>query len=78
MKFEVDEAVIKATTRCEKDFACLECEEKVYCPVEACLMHRVHFVKCLHDKPCAYKVRVDRSPVCTCPVRKEIFRRYGK
>lgn len=78
MRFEIDEAVIKAATKCEKGIACLQREDHAYCPVEQCLMHKVHFVKCLHDDPCAYRSALENVPVCTCPVRKEIFSRYGK
>jgi hypothetical protein len=41
-------------------------------------MGKIHFVKCLHDEPCAYKDTLDGFTVCTCPVRKEIFNRYGR
>jgi hypothetical protein len=78
MRFEIDEAVIKNATRCKKGFACLHCEDHVYCSVEQCLMHKIHFIECLHDEPCAYKNTLENSPICTCPVRKEIFTRYGK
>ena len=78
MKFEVDKAVIASATQCEKNLACLQCEDHVYCPVEMCVMHRIHYVKCLHAESCIYKCELEGSPICTCPVRKEIFNRYGK
>lgn len=77
-RFEIGEAVIQAATECEKALACLQCEEQVYCAVEQCLMHRVHYVKCLHDETCVYQSSLENFPICTCPVRKEIFNRYGK
>ena len=78
MRFEIDEATIGAATECEKSLACLHCEDHVYCSVEQCLMHRAHYVKCLHDEPCAYKSHLEGFPICTCPVRKKIFNRYGE
>ena len=78
MRVEIDDLIVKTATQCEKNFACLECEEQVYCAVEQCLMHRILFVKCVQDLSCPYKGMMDRVPVCNCPVRKEIFRRYGK
>jgi hypothetical protein len=78
MNFDVDEAIVNSATRCDKQKACLTNEDHVYCRVEHCLMHRVHFVTCLHDEPCPYKNTVDHHTICSCPVRTEIFRRYGE
>ena len=78
MKYEIDDATIKAATQCEKNHACLKCTGHVYCSVEHCVMHRIHYVKCLYEEPCPYKKTLEKSTICTCPVRKEIFDRYGK
>jgi hypothetical protein len=74
---DIDEATVRSATLCEKGFACLECEDQVYCTVEQCLMHRIHFIRCADDLPCPYKKQLDGVPVCACPVRKAIFDRYG-
>lgn len=78
MKFKVDDVTIDCATHCEKSLACLNTEDHVYCPVVHCVMHTVHYIECLHDEPCAYKETLEGSTICTCPVRMEIFNRYGK
>jgi hypothetical protein len=78
MKYEIDDAIIKATTKCEKNHVCLESADPLYCSVEHCLMHRIYYVKCLYEGSCPYKETLDQSTICTCPVRKEIFNRYGE
>jgi hypothetical protein len=77
MKYEIDDAIIKTATKCRNHHACLEGTIPI-CAVEHCVMHRVHFVKCCYDEPCPYKRIVEGSTVCTCPLRKEIFNRYGE
>jgi hypothetical protein len=77
MKYEIDDAIIKTATLCKNNHACLEGTISL-CSVAHCVMHRIHYVKYIHGEPCPYKSRVENSPVCTCPVRKEIFSRYGE
>jgi len=36
----------------------------------------VLFVKCVEGKDCSYFEPHDKIQLCTCPVRKEIYRRY--
>ncbi len=77
MKYEIDDAIVNAATHCKNNHACLEAGN-LLCPVEHCLMHRIHYVKCLHEDPCPYKGTLDNATICTCPVRKEIFNLYGE
>jgi hypothetical protein len=77
MKYEIDDAIIKGSTQCKKNHACLEGTAPL-CSVKLCLMHRIHYVKCLNEEPCTYMNTWDNSTICTCPVRKEIFNRYGE
>lgn len=77
MKYEIDDSIIKTAKECKNNCACLEGVTPL-CSVEHCIMHRIHYVKCLHEEPCLYKSTMENSTVCTCPVRKEIFNRYGE
>ena len=77
MNYWVDEAVIQSADRCGNRQACLYCKEHTLCRVECCVMHTVYQVKCLDDKPCSYKAVSDGYPICTCPVRRNLFDRYG-
>ena len=78
MKHEIDGAIIKAATKRTRNIACLKSAGHIYCSVNQCLMHRICLIECRRDKPCAYKSTMDNFPICTCPVRKEIVKRYGK
>ena len=77
MKYEINDAIIQTATQCENNHACLEGTTPL-CSVEHCLMHRIHYIKCLQEEPCPYKHMMNKSTICTCPVRKEIFNRYGE
>jgi hypothetical protein len=77
MKYEIDDATIEAATKCKNNHACLEGTIPL-CSIEHCLMHRIHYVKCLYEEPCSYKKTMDNSTICTCPVRIEIFNIYGE
>ena len=75
---EIDKKTVAETLRCEKNFDCLNNDEHVYCQVESCVNKAVHFVKCPVMTPCNYKMSFGDSSICTCPVRKEIFNKYGR
>ena len=77
VKYEVDDTIIRSAKKCENRHACLNASIPL-CSVEHCLMHRIYYVACLSDEPCPYKKALDHSNVCTCPIRKEIFNRYGE
>ena len=76
MRYEVNEKVKHAATKCEKCLSCLECEAHELCPVQHLVMNKLLFIECQHTAPCAYKEKMSNITICTCPVRKEIFRLY--
>lgn len=67
---KINEDILKKTTRCKKDFSCLSGEMEL-CRVELCVDNKIHFIKCVSDEPCSYKIPFGYSFVCICPVRKE-------
>lgn len=75
---EIDRNIIAQTLRCEKNFDCLNNYKHVYCKVENCVNNSVHFIKCLDNNYCTYKMPFGNSFICTCPTRKEIFHKYGQ
>ena len=75
MKKEIPENIIKETTLCEKLFDCLNSEDHVYCNVEECINDKIHFIKCLHNDYCIYKIPFGNSHCCRCPTRKETRKR---
>jgi len=75
MNIEVDEDIIKQTTKCRKNFSCLS-GERPFCTVELCIENEIHFIKCAGNESCIYRVSFGYSYVCICPVRKELYNRY--
>ncbi len=75
---DINKEILKRTTKCEKDFNCLKDEKHVYCKVERCVSDKVHFIQCLIDGYCIYRMSFGESFICNCPTRKEIFNKYGK
>ncbi len=76
MVFKIDEDVLKNTTKCKKNFSCLTGETNI-CRVELCVANKIHFIKCVDNLPCGYRIPFGYSYVCICPVRKELHNRYG-
>ncbi len=75
---DIDKEILKSTTKCEKDFSCLRDKKHIFCKVEFCINDEVHFIKCLNEEYCTYKMSFGESFICNCPTRKEIFNKYGK
>ncbi len=78
MKIEIDDDVIKATTKCEKSFSCLADNLETSCKVEYAVSNTVHFVKCLSGTHCSYRISFGYDYICTCPIRKAIYEKYKK
>ncbi len=76
MHIQISEDTIKKTTKCQKSFSCLSGERKDLCEVESCVNDEIHFLKCMYNSLCRYRVPFGYSSVCTCPVRKELYNRY--
>jgi hypothetical protein len=78
MKIEIPEVIRMCATECTKELKCLEVNKQKLCPVEKCIEGKIHFIKCLDDNDCYYRNKLDSLySTCTCPVRKEIFNKYG-
>jgi len=75
---EIDKKIVAETSKCEKNFDCLNNNEHVYCHVESCVNKGVHFISCQEKSTCSYKMTFGFSFICTCPIRKEIFNKYGQ
>lgn len=75
MKIRVDDNIIKETTKCRKIFSCLS-GEAPSCSVELSIENKIHFIKCVSNESCSYRVPFGYSHVCNCPVRKELYNRY--
>jgi hypothetical protein len=76
MVFHVSKAATEACTRCPRAHACLQESEEDLCSVSGCVDGAMHFVVCAHEGPCPYRQTVWERPLCSCPVRREIYNRY--
>jgi hypothetical protein len=74
---KINEEIIKNTSKCKKDFSCLSGLRNNLCQVELNVGDKIHFVKCMSNEPCDYRISFGYSFVCLCPVRKELFNRYN-
>ncbi len=76
--FEIDDKILKEASKCSYEFGCLENENHVcLAKVNDCIDAKIHFVNCI-AKRCNYYLSFGSHVVCNCPVRKEIFNKYGK
>jgi len=80
MSIEIDEVIIKRTIKCQKDKACLNGEECYDCKFESPISDELIFVKPKQkNTECPYKLLFGYdSHICQCPVRCEIYRKYGR
>ena len=74
---EVSKETLEKTTNCKKSFDCLYNDKHIFCKAENCVSNEVLFVKCLYEDACEYRIPFGQSFVCNCPIRKEIFNKYG-
>jgi len=73
---EVTSAVLKATTKCEKDFSCLADSNESLCRVK--YFNRYNFVEIIPQAAdcCPYIFVYSNATYCLCPTRNEIYNRY--
>ncbi len=72
----VDPLIIDET-ECDKDFTCLK-ETPLYCSVFSTLGHSMVALVCQDRLKCRHNKSYGALRVCKCPVRHEIFKKYGK
>jgi len=78
MGITVSEDTLAQTTRCRNGFFCLSGTSPDVCEVEQALGGKpVLFVKKNTSYFCPYAGRYGTFYVCSCPVRKELYKTYG-
>jgi hypothetical protein len=65
----------QAGTECPRDFSCLQ-DSGDLCKISCCVDGALHFITCGREGNCPYKRPAWGRFLCTCPVRKEIYKRY--
>jgi hypothetical protein len=78
MAVHVDKATLKKTTRCRRDFECLESGVCSGCEIKPVGRDDKFLVKPKGDsESCPYLTELGfASHICRCPTRVEIYRRY--
>ena len=77
MKFEIDQAIIDRT-ECEKGYMCLSGNDEDIFDMKDHLGHNMLVLE--HDRPknCPHNHNYGSLHVCKCPVRVEIYNKYGR
>jgi hypothetical protein len=76
VKIELSDEIIRKAGKCEKNFRCLSGESEKLCRVLCFIKDDIYFVKCMEDPDCVYLESFEKTKICNCPVRKEIYKRY--
>jgi hypothetical protein len=78
MPFTVSEEVVRETTYCKYKFRCMSDEVHKMCPVDDFQeSSQMLFILSGNGDSCPYHVELSNAVVCVCPVRKELYIRYG-
>ena len=76
MSIEIDQAIIEETTKCTKCHGCLSGTVRPLCKISNTVGSKVVFTCSEEPNGCTYQSSFGYSFMCSCPVRKEIYRIY--
>jgi hypothetical protein len=74
--FKVDDSIIKKTIQCEKNYSCLSEDREELCKVTHIVEDEVYFIECRDIESCSNRLPFGYVFMCTCPVRKAIYKKY--
>jgi hypothetical protein len=77
MKFEVLAEIVAQAAECPRSFACLKGNGHTCCPVTEVIGREVHFIEPNTRVHCPYRLEFGGGSICQCPIRKDLYRRYG-
>ena len=75
-KISIDPEIIEKT-ECDKDFICLTSDQSIYCSVANTLGDSMVQLECCDLVDCRHNKLYGSLHLCKCPVRNEIFKKYG-
>lgn len=76
MAIDVSEEARERADKCPRALACLSDQESPRCTVRSSV-RGVLFVESATPAHCPYRMSFGYSHICSCPVRWEIYDRYG-
>lgn len=79
MRYKIDDSIVKRATKCGKDNACLKDVKYPLCSVKQRIEYSDIIFICSDElNLCNFKFPFGSGYICSCPVRIEIYKRYGK
>jgi len=76
MDITISEYIKMATTRCKKDFSCLNGSKDCLCEIDASNGSHTVSIKTKGSTCCNYLLRLGSRTYCLCPTRNEIYNCY--
>ena len=77
MKHTVDQAVLRISDKCDKEFMCqADCNGRL-CKIKPIELEYFTLLLCLEKAPCSYKIEIEQAKICNCPTRAVIFEKYN-
>lgn len=77
MKFDIEEHILKAAAKCRKEYSCLDGNTECLCPVRAINGNHTVQIDAACANSCKYCFPMKPKTYCLCPVRNELYNRYG-
>jgi hypothetical protein len=76
LEIQIEKRNAPAGAECNRAHSCLSGDQDCLCEVEQLLDDTILSVTPPPGMKCTHKMRYRHTFLCTCPVRKEIYRRY--
>lgn len=76
MGLQISDEILTKTSQCPYDFVCLTGDQYPKCPVENLIGETSLFIKSVKVDHEPYKMSFGNGHLCTCPTRKEIYKKY--
>jgi hypothetical protein len=79
LKYKIDSKILSETTECKSNFSCLAGKKECFCDIEESNIHDagIIFIRPVKNISCTYVMSFGYSWLCTCPIRKAIYNKYG-
>ena len=77
MAIEIDEYILRATTKCKNNLSCLNGKEGCLCKINHNNGSHTIQIKGMPLTSCNYYLHIYSACYCLCPVRNELWNRYG-
>jgi hypothetical protein len=77
MALNIDDAVLKKTTKCHCGFSCLSGDKECLCDVLSIIGHEMLQIKSNHRGYCKYHILFGDGNFCLCPIRCELYNRHN-